>query len=216
MNGYEADEFTSRRAEPTPGLPLKIVYTGEIYVGKRDPAALFEAIRRLGVGPETLRVEFRGITVMPLAEQARQMGVDSVVEVGPAVPRAECVALQQSSDVQLLLMWNDPGEVGNYTGKLFEYLGSGRPILMMGYPHGVAAQLIRERGAGKVANTADELRAALEEWIQQKRGTGEVPGTGPQAIEGLTRRDQTEVLAGYLSNLIAGPAPAGTSPDQPG
>ena len=48
-------------------------------------------------------------------------------------PSRRVPARQQASDVQILLMWNDPDEAGNYTGKLFEYLGSGRPILMMGY-----------------------------------------------------------------------------------
>ena len=187
MNGYEADEFITERGEPTTGLPLRLVYTGEIYVGKRDPAALFEAIRRLGLGAETLQVEFHGITVLPLADQARAMGVQDIVLVGPAVPRAECVRLQQCSDVQLLLMWNDPGGSRQLHGNVFEYLGSGRPILMTGYADGVAARLIRDRKAGKVANTPEELASALSEWIEQKRSTGSVPGTGAQAVSGLTR-----------------------------
>ena len=202
MNGYEADEFATEQATPTTGLPLRIVYTGEIYEGKRDPAALFEAIRRLGVGPETVQVAFHGITVLPLADRARTMGVESVVRVGPAVPRAECLRLQQASDVQLLLMWNDPGEAGIYTGKLFEYLGSGRPILMTGYPGGVAAQLVEERNAGTVANTPEELAAALSGWIEQKRSSGSVPATGARAVAGLTRRDQAAVLAGHLQELL--------------
>lgn len=202
MNGYEADEFATTKAQPTKGLPLRIVYTGEIYEGKRDPGPLFEAIQRLGVGPETLQVEFRGITVLPLADRARAMGLEGVVRVGPAVPRSESLKLQQSSDVQLLLMWNDPGEVGNYTGKLFEYLGSNRPILMTGFRDGVAARLVQERGAGMVANTPDELAAALSAWIEQKESTGSVPATGDQAITGLTRRDQAAVLDAHLRNLL--------------
>jgi hypothetical protein len=155
------------------------------------------------VGPETLQVVFRGISVMPMADQARAKGVEDIVQVGPAVPRAESVRMQRESDVQLLLLWNDPGEVGNYSGKLFEYLGSGRPILMMGYPDGVAAQLIKERNAGKVANTSDELAVALSEWIDQKRSTGAIAGTGDQVVAGLTRRDQAAVLAGHLEDLLA-------------
>jgi hypothetical protein len=139
---------------------------------------------------------------MPLADQARELGIERVVHVGPAVPRAECVRLQRSSDVQLLLMWNNPGEMANYTGKLFEYLGSGRPILMMGYPHGVAAQLIQERNAGRIGNTPDEVAAALAEWIDEKRTTGRIAGTGPEVVAGLTRRDQAAVLAGHLDNLL--------------
>lgn len=202
MNGYEANEFGTERAEPTPDLPLRVVYTGEIHVGRCDTDAVLEAIRRLRVGPETLQVEFRGITVMPLRGRVHAMGLEKIVHVRPAVPREESVRLQQASDVQLLLMWNDPGEVGNFSGKLFEYLGSGRPILMTGYPDGVAARLIRERRAGTVANTPEELATALTEWIEQKRSTGSVPTTGAQAVSGLTRRDQVALLSEHLHDLL--------------
>jgi glycosyltransferase involved in cell wall biosynthesis len=203
MNGYEEDEFATERARPLPGLPVTVVYTGEIYEGRRDPTALFEAIKRLGVGPETLKLVFRGITVMPLADQARRMGLGDVVEVGPAVSREECVRLQQSSDVQLLLMWNDPREIGIYSGKLFEYLGSGRPLLMMGYADGVAARLIRERGAGLVANSVGDLAGAVAQWIEQKRSTGCIPSTGAEVVAGLSRRDQAALLAGHLEDQVS-------------
>lgn len=201
MNGFEPDEFGTERARPTSGLPVNVVYTGEIHPGRSDPQSFLEAIRSLGVGPETLQVEFRGITVLPLADQARAVGVADIVRVGPAVPRTESLRMQQASDVQLLLLWNHPGETGNYSGKLFEYLGSGRPILMLGYPEGVAARLVVERGAGHVANTPRELAAALSQWIDEKRSTGTVSGPGPGAIQGLTRREQTEILAAHLERL---------------
>jgi hypothetical protein len=85
---------------------------------------------------------------------------------------------------------------------LFEYLGSGRPILMTGYPDGVAARLIRERCVGTVANTASELAVALSGWIEQKRSTGSVPGTPPDAVAGLTRGEQAAVLAAHLEELL--------------
>ncbi|GAA2739355.1 glycosyltransferase [Pedococcus aerophilus] len=209
MNGYEADEFGSERAPTTTGLPVRVVYTGEVHPGRSDPAAFLEGIKSLGVGPETLRVEFRGITVMPLADQARALGLEQIVHVAHAVPRAESVKLQQASDVQLLLLWNDPGEVGNYSGKLFEYLGSGRPILMMGYRDGVAARLIEERGAGQVANTPSEVADALSCWIDEKRSTGSVAGTGPNTVAGLTRREQTAVLVEHLADLLGTSAESG-------
>ena len=202
MNGFEPDEISAaERATPVPGLPLRIVYTGEIYEGKRDPTPLFEALRRLAVDPGTVQVEFRGITVLPLQEKAARAGVGDLVRVGPALPRAECLALQQASDVQLLLMWNHPGEAGIYSGKLFEYLGSGRPILMLGYEHGAAADLIRERSAGVVANDPDDIAAAAAGWIEAKRRTGTVPGTASDVVSGLTRRDQAAVLSDLLENI---------------
>ena len=51
------------------------------------------------------------------------------------------------------------------SGKVFEYIAVGRPILAVVPPDGAAAELIRETGAGVVAPPDDPtaIRAALEE-----------------------------------------------------
>ena len=202
MNGYEAGEF---EIETEPRRDRGASVEGRVHrrglSGKGDPVAFLEALARLGVGPETMRVEFRGITVGPLAVWP---GHGGRVTSSASARRSSCrlAPCNGVADVQLLLLWNDRGEVGTYSGKLFEYLGSGRPILMMGYPDGVAAQLIRDRNAGDVANTPDEVASALADWIDQKRSTGSSPGTGAEAIAGLTRRDQAEVLSGHLEELL--------------
>jgi hypothetical protein len=206
MNGFEPDEVAcGASVKPSEGLPVRIAYTGEIYLGKRDPAPLFEAMRRLGVGPNEVEVTFRGITVMPLAAQAERYGVAGCVRVGPAMPRVYCLELQRASDVLLLMMWNNPGEAGIFSGKVFEYLGSGRPTLMLGYEHGAAANLLRERRAGVIANDPDEIARALAGWIEMKRETGAVPGTAADVTAGLTRRDQAVVLDKLLGELVAQP-----------
>jgi glycosyltransferase involved in cell wall biosynthesis len=50
------------------------------------------------------------------------------------------------------------------SGKVFEYLAAGRPILAAVPPDGAAAELIRETGAGEVVapDDVDGLRVALE------------------------------------------------------
>jgi glycosyltransferase involved in cell wall biosynthesis len=42
------------------------------------------------------------------------------------------------------------------SGKLFEYLASGRPLLCLARPDNLAARLVREWGAGMVADPEDE------------------------------------------------------------
>ncbi len=91
-----------------------------------------------------VKVRFYGTNVYLLQELAQREGVLDKVEFYPRVSHAESLRIQVSSDVLLQLMWNDPSEVGTYTGKLYEYIGARRPILMLGYEHGVAADLIRE------------------------------------------------------------------------
>jgi glycosyltransferase involved in cell wall biosynthesis len=67
----------------------------------------------------------------------------------------------------LLLLVPDAGGRGRgvLSGKVFEYLAAGRPILAVVPPDGAAADLVRETGAGIVVAPDDGagIRAALED-----------------------------------------------------
>ena len=77
--------------------------------------------------------------------------------------RAEAVRLQRGADVLLLVTSRHSGEA---TGKLFEYLASGRPILAVGGMN-EAARIVTETGTGAAVDSHDEeavlaaLRAAV-------------------------------------------------------
>ena len=108
--------------------------------------------------------------------------------------------MQQSADVLLLLQWNDVRDAGMIPAKFFEYLRAGRPILMIGYEHGNLAQMIRERGAGVVANDPSSIAGQLRCWIAQ-RPAG-IPAAPAAAREGLSRADQYRNLERFLSQLV--------------
>lgn len=198
MNGYEPSEMPSPAPASTHG-ELVITYCGEIYHEKRDPTPLFRAMRSLRDQGVAVRAKFYGNSVGMVNNLARECGVADWVEVHARVSRAESLQLQADSDVLLLLMWNDPRENGVYTGKLFEYVGVGRPILMLGYEEGVAAQLVRDRRVGLVANDPAAIERALTSWVEQKsRGP---LSTSKDAGVGLTRREQSTVLESVLQRV---------------
>jgi glycosyltransferase involved in cell wall biosynthesis len=59
------------------------------------------------------------------------------------------VVLEQMNATLLLLVLNDtPNSKGILTGKLFEYMASGRPILAIGPVDGDAAAILKESGSG--------------------------------------------------------------------
>ena len=185
------------------GLPLRIDYTGEIYEGKRDPEPLFMALASMGLSPDQVLVEFHGNTMHFAQDAARRHDVERLVRCGPRVPHTESVTLQQGADVLLLLIWNDPGERGVYTGKLFGYLGARRPILMLGFPEGVAADLVRSRDAGVIANDPDGIAVAVRQWLVLKEETGVVPLLPETVSAGLTRQEQSDRLRVLCVSLIS-------------
>lgn len=201
MNGYDPKEFSMVSGPRTEG-PLRIVYAGEIYRGKRDPSPLFEAVRRSGLTVRDIQLDFYGASVQPVLFTAEKFGIGALVATYPRLDRQQILAVQQSADVLLLLLWNHPGEAGVYSGKLFEYIGCRRPILMLGYENGVAAQLIRQHILGVATNDVGILSKALEDWIHVKRTRGEVPKLSHESVRPLERRIQVLAMHELLCSLI--------------
>ena len=67
------------------------------------------------------------------------------------------------------------------SGKVFEYVAVGRPILAAVPPDGAAAELIRETGAGIVAppDDVDAIRAALTSFTTGGGWTGCLTSSSP-------------------------------------
>lgn len=77
------------------------------------------------------------------------------------MPHLEVMQEIQRSQVLLLLINNTPNAKGILTGKVFEYLGSGRPILSIGPEDGDAAEILNNTGAGKTADYSNESKMQL-------------------------------------------------------
>jgi glycosyltransferase involved in cell wall biosynthesis len=203
LNGYDgAVRRTSTLSSPE--APLTILYTGIIYPGRRDPSALFAALASLGPLAKDVEVTFHGQDLRGVAALARHYHVSEQVRVLGTIAHCDALARQQAADVLLLLLWNDPREVGVYTGKFFEYVGAGRPILAAGSQDGVAAQLIRERGLGVVATDSSAIAVALRGWLKEKRSAGCVAGPPERAKTGLSRQEQFAVVDHLLHQIVEG------------
>jgi len=203
-NGYD-DALAGRVASECPAArpgPLRIVYTGGIYPGRRDPTPLFEAVRSLGERAGDVRIEFYGSDPELVLPLARNAGVADSVVVLPEVTHDEAVAIQQSADVLLLLQWNDPREQGNVPGKFFEYLGARRPILVLGLQDGVPASIVQARGAGHYGGSAEEIAALLQAWLSRKRSEAGIPLVDESARAGFSRFEQFRELERFLESLI--------------
>lgn len=216
MNGFDPGDIARAPdlSQEFDAAKVNIVYTGIIYPGRRDPSVLFEALRRLGDGRRQFSVRFYGPGMEAVAEAAKDFGVGDVVEVFPSVPYANSLGLQAAADALLLLLWDSPLERGVLTGKLFEYVGVGRPIIALGCTDGAAAHLVRERALGLSTSDPTTLASYLEMLATAKRHTG---GTqtlvDKKARLGLSRMEQFELLEAFLARqgLLGAAKSKGTS-----
>ena len=204
LNGFDPEDFDNcpLSASHNDDKRLKIVYTGSVYEGKRDPTPLFVALKSMGINAvENINVEFYGRYLGVVADLSKKYCVENLVNVCPSIPYREALAKQKSADVLLLLLWNDFKEKGVYSGKLFEYLGARRPILAIGPEDNVAANLIIERSAGVVATDPKNIADALNKWCLMKK-EGIDFSIKHSMLDDLTRRYQTAILANFLEDLL--------------
>jgi glycosyltransferase involved in cell wall biosynthesis len=202
LNGFDQVDYPVSSEVPFDGGRLKILYTGMIYPGKRDPSPLFEALQKLGPLAERLRVVFHGFFLDSVRPMIRNYGLEHLVGVHDPVSYKESLQMQAEADILLLLLWSDPTERGVYTGKLFEYMGARRPILAVGGVDTVAADLIRQRRIGVALQEPAEIALQLEKWIKQKETERAIPALSEDAIAGVSRQEQTRVLESYLLETL--------------
>jgi glycosyltransferase involved in cell wall biosynthesis len=190
-NGFDPSDLPQPEINDQPRSSiLKLVYTGIIYPGRRDPQPLFAAIARLGPRGNRIVVDFYGQDLRGVREVADQMRVGQCVRLHSPVSYRDSVLAQCRADVLLLLLWDDVRERGVYTGKLFEYAGARRPILAIGCVEGVAATLVRERGLGVALNHPADIAMALDRWLDEIDLNGKVAVPPSTALAGLSRFEQ--------------------------
>lgn len=185
-NGFDSDEhpewMTLVNKTHSYNQKLVIRYTGLIYPGRRDPTPIFTAINNLldagKIDKKAVQLEFYGNNCDVIRKIIAEGNFDrhGVIKVLDSVSRDRSLELQRSSDLLLFLEWNDPSAKGVLTGKLFEYMVSGRPILAVGIGEtGAAANLITRAGVGVVARDVEHLQGILLNYVN----TGTIENYNP-------------------------------------
>ena len=128
-------------------------------------------------------------------------GLTQHVTYSPCIPHDQVSAVHRASTLLLLLLMPDsePRAKGLVTGKLFEYMASGRPILCIGPEDGDAARILKETQAGQTVSFGDKekIKETLKGFYQKYLENDLPDNTSPE-VEQYSRR----VLAGEYAELL--------------
>ena len=201
-NGCDFDDVAGLDRQPSDRF--RITHTGSFF-GRRDPRPFLQALHDSGLD---VVARFLGDFRPADRDWAESLGLGDRLELLPYAPRAESLALQRDSEALLLLIPEADGRGrGVLSGKVFEYVAVGRPILAAVPPDGAAAELIRETGAGVVVPPDDPaaIRAALEGLHARWREDG-LPDVqlDEEWRTRLSRRTRVEEMATLLHGVVAG------------
>lgn len=203
-NGFDREDFEG--IEPGGrNDKFTLTYTGLIY-GNTSPETVFSAIEKLNgeglINLSDIRLRFIGrFKVEELNKMAKAHNIHDTVQILPYMPHRESVANLMQSDALLLLLGKGTDAI--YTGKLMEYINTGKPILATIPVNGAAAKLIAETRTGFVSDcddvetTARNFKVLYDYW---KQGT-EFFNPDRQKIAQYERRELTKKLADIFNEL---------------
>jgi hypothetical protein len=193
-NGYDFE----------PGNPgsfndiFTITYAGTFYAG-RNPEVFFKAIRVLlnDGRMDDVKVNFSGVgNAVKVPQDLKKR-----IMVSMKMPYADIVSQLKDSDALLLVLPSGPYK-GVFSGKIFDYLGTGRPVIALIDPDDVAAGLIRQSGCGYVAafddvnQTVQAILWAYDLWQQKK-----LPPVDQEVVGLHHRKVQVERLDKLILSL---------------
>lgn len=204
-NGFDDDDFSGVPAGRTP--EFTITHTGILYCGRRDPSLLFEVVAGLiqegKLDRTRTRIRFIGSDEAWLGQMAGRYKLEDVVTICSTVPRPEALRLQRESQLLFLLRWDHPSEAGMHTAKIFEYLGSRRPIIAVGGPGGVVKELLETTGSGRFAGSREDLRAIILDYYGEYCRTGEIAWQGNDRVEDYSHRSIARRYAAALERVAS-------------
>lgn len=183
-----------------------ITYTGSLYFGKRDPEPLFEAIRGLilegKIDPSDVVIRFYGYNEGWLQHEIEKYKLTDIARIYSPISREESIHRQRESQILLLLTWNNPAEIGVYTGKIFDYLSAKRPILSLGYPKGVVPDLLAKTNAGVHLTSHDQIKEQIFKWYRSFKQSGAVEYEGiANEINLYSQREMAQKFARILDRI---------------
>lgn len=184
---------------------IKIVYTGMIYRGHRDPTPLLYALERLvleGVVPDgAVNVFFYGSRNEVAEELAENKRWAPFVRIMGHVDRDAALSAQQGADLLLLLESPDAVAKGVVPAKVYEYIFSGVPILSLGSASdSEIVSLLNRTGTGLSCGNDVQLIFDAIKNFYKSGNSADWYSPNAEEINGYTRENQAKRYLDYIKS----------------
>ena len=201
--GFDPGDFATP-PPPTERGRMRITYAGSFY-DDRTPAHFLKALRALVEKRPDSRARIEACFLGSFrAEDHRlveNLGLSDMVRILGYRPHGETVRMLADSDVLWMIIGDRPGAEMLSTGKLYEYIGAGKPILAC-VPDGAARDILTRHGAAFIVppDDVDAIHQQLNALLDLHR-TRRMPRPDPEFAARFDRRILTGTLATLLSRV---------------
>jgi glycosyltransferase involved in cell wall biosynthesis len=205
FNGFDRDD--DPQAAVAPADKFSITYLG-VLSKIQSPENLWQGLGELlkenVVFSKDLKINMIGQIDTSVVKAIQDNGLSDHVVFTPYIPHDQVSQVHRSSSLLLLLLMPDsePRAKGLLTGKLFEYMASGRPILCIGPEDGDAARILNETHAGGTVGFAnkEKIKEAIIGYYQRYL-EHDLPSNASAEMEQYSRKALTGEYAKLLNHL---------------
>ena len=205
-NGYDESDFEGMTFDPPDDFV--ITYTGTIAVNY-PAGGLVEALLQVRERFPFI-MQFVGKTD-EITRSLFERNLSANTCFHDHVSHQKSVEFLAKSSILLLINANAEGSEFLLHGKIFEYLASGKPILLLGAVDGIAANIIKSAKAGAAFdyNDVEGIANFLSEQYQNQ-----LKGIRPEPDWKIIRQYSRKRLTQQLSDLLGLSNPAGFERDE--
>lgn len=210
-NGFDPEDFTG--INPFEQQKFTIIHTGTI-AEAYDMETFVAGVEIFLKSQPEARASFQALFIGYVPPKYQELLIDKLQETATILPyMSHKEVLNYQAGAHLLFLTFDLSVDIAYSGKIFDYIGVGKPILGL-LPKGVAAQLIQERKLGTVVplGKSGELAEAVGKYYNAWRdkdgqqvitAEGQHPEKQVSASEKCADFNRVN-LAGQLADLMKG------------
>jgi glycosyltransferase involved in cell wall biosynthesis len=205
-NGFDPDDFSDNSTSPK-AEKFVLSYIGNLKANQ-NPAALWKVLAELLATDSDFaghfKLEFVGRQNPDTEALLKESGLENRYVFKGYVSHNEATRAMQQAAALLFIIPRSSKNKGILTGKLFDYLAAGTPLLSVGPPDGDAAAILQETAAGPMIDYDDVpgLRHRITELFGDWKSGRSNLRPDREKVSRYQRQAQTGVLARVLDELI--------------
>lgn len=201
--GYDEDDFKNIKVD----LSQKFTLSHYGSLGPdRNAKTLWKACSIIAKENEQfandLEIELAGFIGHAILNEIESLGLKKNLVLFEHLSRKETLLRMHRSQILLLILNDMPNVNGRLPGKLFEYLASRRPILVIGPEESDASKIVYSVNAGSTCHFSDLEKTIITiKILYDKFKKGQLLPNETD-ISRYSNRNLTRQLAGYLDQVV--------------
>ncbi len=195
-NGYDAADMPARIPVAPRTGPFVVAHVGTLTREQHAPG-LLHALSAIRPAPI---LRFVGHVHQHIIESCEESGLADQVQVIPFVPHQEAIAEMRRASLLWVSVGTGLHTQGIVTGKVFEYLSTGVPVLGTGPTDGDLATLLVNTNGGRLYHPDDA--SAIKHYVRMLMAGELRPRARADALKAYDRRVLAKRLASLFDSLL--------------